>query len=340
MHDEKVYFYATRGPDGEFASLAAMVVGDGASTWRWIPNFGEWVGDDGVDRLLSNYKDARDFEEVSAEIAQKLVCSLPRYDGRRYGMILKRFELEPRRRSNAELGLDIETKAKRPTSDKQLVATVRNAPLGTWVTMRTFPPTGGTAARQWASEVRRGKKKRLADLGPLETRVMRLLDGSLEVHVRRPVVGPALVETARQLATQAHGAQKDKAGNPYIDHPRRVAERLEAAGASAQAVAAGWLHDVLEDTPTTAADLAAVGIPTEVIDAVTAVTKRPGEPTEDYAARVRASALGLQVKEADLADNCDPARMALLDENTRERLTSKYRRMSALLHPESAPRTS
>ena len=83
-----------------------------------------------------------------------------------------------------------------------------------------------------------------------------------------------------------------------------------------------------------------VGIPTEVIDAVTAVTKRPGEPTEDYAARVRASALGLQVKEADLADNCDPARMALLDENTRERLTSKYRRLRALLHPESAPHTS
>lgn len=41
MQDEKVYFYATRGPDGEFASLAAMVVGDGSSTWRWIPNFGE-----------------------------------------------------------------------------------------------------------------------------------------------------------------------------------------------------------------------------------------------------------------------------------------------------------
>ena len=280
MQDEKVYFYATRGPDGEFASLAAMVVGDGSSTWRWVPNFGEWVGDDGVDRLLSDYRDARDFEEVSAETAQELVCSLSRYDGRRYGTILRNFELEPRRRSNAELGLDV-------------------------AGLPSFLP-----------------------------------DESLEGRAHRPVFGPALVETARRLATQAHGEQKDKAGNPYIDHPRRVAERLEAAGASAQAVAAGWLHDVLEDTPTTATDLAAVGIPAEVIDAVTAVTKRPGEPTEDYAARIRASALGLQVKEADLADNCDPARMALLDENTRERLTSKYRRMRTLLHPESNPRTS
>ena len=117
MWDEKVYFYATRGPDGEFASLAAMVVGDGASTWRWIPNFGEWVGDDGVDRLLSDYKDARDFEEVSAETARDLVCSLSRYDDRRYGMILKNFELEPRRRSNADLGLDVETGTKHPTAE-------------------------------------------------------------------------------------------------------------------------------------------------------------------------------------------------------------------------------
>ena len=32
--------------------------------------------------------------------------------------------------------------------------------------------------------------------------------------------------------------------------------------------------------------------------------------------------------------------MALPDENTRERLTSKYRRMRTLLHPEPTPRTS
>lgn len=58
-------------------------------------------------------------------------------------------------------------------------------------------------------------------------------DEPLEGRARHPVIGPALVEAARGLATHAHGAQKDKAGNPYIDHPRRVAERLETTGASA-----------------------------------------------------------------------------------------------------------
>lgn len=116
MQDEKVYFYAVRGPDGEFASLAAMVVGDGSSTWRWIPNFGEWVSDDDVDWELSS-RGKHDFEEVSVETARDLVCSLSRYDGRRYGTILRNFELEPRRRSNAELGLDVETRTKHPTTE-------------------------------------------------------------------------------------------------------------------------------------------------------------------------------------------------------------------------------
>jgi len=151
-----------------------------------------------------------------------------------------------------------------------------------------------------------------------------------------PMVGSesdssALVEKACQIATVAHGTQKDKAGNAYIDHPRRVAQRLEAAGASPYAVMAGWLHDVLEDTMTTAADLAKAGMPDEVIAAVDAVTKRAGEPNTEYAARVRDSKLGFQVKLADLADNTDPSRLALLDEKTRTRLEAKYARMRSLL---------
>ena len=37
------------------------------------------------------------------------------------------------------------------------------------------------------------------------------------------------------------------------------------------------------------------------------------------------------MKEADLAHNADPARLAVLDEPTRTRLTEKYARMRALL---------
>jgi hypothetical protein len=37
------------------------------------------------------------------------------------------------------------------------------------------------------------------------------------------------------------------------------------------------------------------------------------------------------VKEADLAHNADPARLAVLDDATHARLTAKYARMRALL---------
>lgn len=62
-----------------------------------------------------------------------------------------------------------------------------------------------------------------------------------------------------------------------------------------------------------------------------AVTKRSGEPPEEYAARILATPGAPLVKEADLAHNADPARLAVLDDATRTRLTAKYARMRALL---------
>ena len=62
------------------------------------------------------------------------------------------------------------------------------------------------------------------------------------------------VWTARKIAHKAHDGQFDKAGNPYIGHPGRVAAFVEGDVATA----AAWLHDVLEDTDITVIDLAAV----------------------------------------------------------------------------------
>ncbi|TMN22504.1 HD domain-containing protein [Lentibacillus cibarius] len=55
---------------------------------------------------------------------------------------------------------------------------------------------------------------------------------------------------AKAFAEKAHANQTRKASNePYITHPIRVAHRLEAAGFSEELVCAGYLHDVVEDTP-------------------------------------------------------------------------------------------
>lgn len=139
------------------------------------------------------------------------------------------------------------------------------------------------------------------------------------------------VELAKAIAERAHAGQVDKAGAEYITHPRRVAERARSHGGSNEVVAAAWLHDVLEDTSVTADDLRRVGMPEAVIEAVESVTKRSGEPLEDYCARVRANPLALRVKRADLDDNTDPQRTAALPDKTRERLAAKYARVRSLL---------
>lgn len=139
------------------------------------------------------------------------------------------------------------------------------------------------------------------------------------------------VETAESIARQAHAGQVDKAGAECITHPERVVARVLRAGGSPAAVAVAWLHDTVEDTSVAAADLQAEGIPQEVIAGVEAVTKREGEGLEDYCARVAANPLALKVKEADLADNTDPARVAALPEATRQRLAAKYDRVRTLL---------
>lgn len=57
-------------------------------------------------------------------------------------------------------------------------------------------------------------------------------------------------EKAKNFATRAHAGQLRKNTlDPYITHPIRVAKRLEDSGFKDELVAAGYLHDVVEDTP-------------------------------------------------------------------------------------------
>ena len=143
-----------------------------------------------------------------------------------------------------------------------------------------------------------------------------------------PYLSVAEVEA---VARAAHVGQTDKAGRPYAEHLSAVAEGVRARGGDAEQIAAAWLHDAVEDHRLSEDWLARAALTARTKDIVRAVTKRPGEPPEAYAARIRATPGALLVKEADLAHNADPARLAVLDEATRTRLAEKYTRMRALL---------
>ena len=138
---------------------------------------------------------------------------------------------------------------------------------------------------------------------------------------------------AYKLAAQLHRGQVDKAGHPYIEHLTRVFLRVVDAGGDRDQQIAALLHDSIEDGHTSIHALDADGVPPLAVSIITALTRGSSEPYSDYIRRVRGRHDAALVKLADLADNSDPARLALLPIATQVRLIDKYSRAAQLLNP-------
>lgn len=123
-----------------------------------------------------------------------------------------------------------------------------------------------------------------------------------------------LVERARRFAEQAHNAidhRRKYSGRPYTEHLERVAARVAGVTDDQAAIAAAWLHDVVEDTPATHGDVAREFGPrvAELVHAMTDVEKEHGNRAARKAAdRTRlaqAPAAAHTVKLADVMDNAE-----------------------------------
>jgi GTP pyrophosphokinase len=64
-----------------------------------------------------------------------------------------------------------------------------------------------------------------------------------------------LLRRAHETAAKAHEGQFRKTGDPYITHPEAVALMLAQYGLDADTIAAAFLHDTVEDTPLTLAQV-------------------------------------------------------------------------------------
>ncbi len=82
----------------------------------------------------------------------------------------------------------------------------------------------------------------------------------------------ALLTKAYAYAEEAHGGQKRASGEPYFIHPCEVANILMDLGLDAATIAAALLHDVIEDTSSTADDIK-TEFGEEVLALVLGVTK-------------------------------------------------------------------
>ena len=113
------------------------------------------------------------------------------------------------------------------------------------------------------------------------------------------------LEKAIALAATQHAGQLDKGGQPYILHPLRL--MLQFSNPTLQIIAV--LHDILEDTATTAEDLKALGFSVEIIQSIQALTKQTGESRLQAAKRTTLNPLATQVKYVDVLDNMNLSRI-------------------------------
>jgi guanosine-3',5'-bis(diphosphate) 3'-pyrophosphohydrolase len=136
---------------------------------------------------------------------------------------------------------------------------------------------------------------------------VRALEHQLSAYLPRQQV--ARVRRAYEVGAAAHEGQTRKSGEPYITHPIAVAGILADLRLDTETIIAAILHDTLEDTALTSAQISAEFGPTvvELVDGVTKLDKvrfrsRQEADAESFRKMLLAMARDLRVILIKLAD--------------------------------------
>ena len=130
-----------------------------------------------------------------------------------------------------------------------------------------------------------------------------------EIPKYQPGADLEVLQRAYRFSERSHRGQQRASGEPYVSHPLQVAGLLVDFKMDVTTVTAGLLHDVLEDTSTTKADLEAeFGKEiAELVDGVTKIGKlafssREERQAENFRKMLVAMARDLRVLMIKLAD--------------------------------------
>ena len=134
-----------------------------------------------------------------------------------------------------------------------------------------------------------------------------------------------LIKRARNIAKRAHAEQKDKGGNPYIEHIRAVVEGVDAPLEKVVA----YLHDTVEDADVTFEELE-TEFPEEVIAPLKLLTHQKNVPYMDYVKKIKYNEIARKVKLSDLHNNMDISRIPSPTEKDLWRI-EKYKKAESLL---------
>lgn len=142
------------------------------------------------------------------------------------------------------------------------------------------------------------------------------LDGILaEARAHQPTLDRAVIERAFEVAAAAHAGQTRRSGEPYLVHPLRVAETIARLGLGEQSLAAGLMHDAVEDSDLTVFELTerfGRGV-ANLVDGVTKLGKVPylsrkEQQAESFRKMLLAMSQDIRVLLVKLADRLDNMR--------------------------------
>lgn len=134
------------------------------------------------------------------------------------------------------------------------------------------------------------------------------------------------LDDAIKLAHEKHEGQVDKGGWPYIYHPLKVMSGCTTL----ESMIVGVLHDVIEDTDVTIDYFVDNGYSEDIIEALIAITRAPGESYNQYISRVSTSEIAIEVKICDLTHNLDLSRLPSYPNSTKRELDNARKYESTL----------
>ncbi len=162
---------------------------------------------------------------------------------------------------------------------------------------------------------------------PARPRTVRQFELTEKVRAYDPKADIDTLDAAYVLAAQAHGTQVRDNGDPYITHPLAVADILAGYRLDTASIVTALLHDVIEDTGITKAEIDRRFGPTVggLVDGVTKLTRLElqsdrTKQAENFRKLVLAMSKDIRVLLVKLADRLHNMRTLYLKQNAESRL--------------------
>lgn len=132
------------------------------------------------------YDRSKSYEPIDPDTAAaKIAAGVGRINERHFGWLVEKYRADPNPLSvSSVLGAQVPVPRSPQARSRAFATDLTKARPGVWVTYKTYPTTDRQKAHVAAYDLRAGKIRSIAEIGPIDTRVIDT-DTAVEVQVAR-----------------------------------------------------------------------------------------------------------------------------------------------------------